>query len=162
MSNGEVFIPGKLKYVYYDRLNKYGKWSIQVYPTPSGLEVVNQLIKEGVKNELKKDEDGYFINFHRMPEMVDRKGHRFTLKPPTIIDNDGRLIQTAIGNGSTGIVKIETYGGKSPIGSSYKAARFAGVKITDLIPYNPEESNDKYEVRNVSGLKEQPAPKDTW
>lgn len=156
----EVVITGKVRFAFTNRLNQFGKWVIGIYPDAKSLEIVQSLIKEGIKNELKQDDEGYWIAFSRPPDKTDRTGRKFSLTPPVCIDRDGKVFTDSIGAGSDVAVRLETYGGKSPVGSQYKAARFGGVKIYHLVPYNPEDSTDKFESRAATGLNKAPEPTD--
>lgn len=162
MPNREEFLKGKVKYAHTKRLSKYGKWSVVLYPDEPSLAIVKRLIEEGIKNELKKDDDGYYITFGRPPEKLDRQGRRYTLEPVVVIDNEGRVFDGYIGNNSDCGVKIETYGGTTPQGSKYKAARLAGIKVFNLVPYEPSNSDQEKEVKAVQGFENQIAPVQTW
>lgn len=162
MANKDVFLQGKVKWVHTKRLNKFGKWTATLYPTPESLTIIRELIEEGIKNNLKKDDDGYYIAFSRPPEKMDKQGRRFPLSPVEIIDSDGRAFDGWIGNGSDCTLKIETYGGKSPIGTQYKAARLAGIKVENLVPYEPDSmSTDERAADTAAQLKTQP-PMTGW
>ena len=162
--NQEVVINGKSKFAFVTRLNQFGKWVVGVYPDQASLPKVYKLIEEGIKNELKVDDEGQkWIAFSRPPDKTDRQGRKFSLTPPLVIDKDGRVLTDNIGFGSDIAVKLECYGGKTPIGSSYKAARLHGVKVYNLVPYEPETmAEDPHEVKAAKALNAQPEPKDEW
>ena len=163
MANQEVVITGKSKFAFVHRFNQFGKWVVGIYPDQPSLDKVRKLIEEGIKNELKKDDDGYWIAFSRPPEKQDRTGRKFSLSPPLVVDKDGRSTTDNIGYGSDIAVRLETYGGKSLIGSTYKAARLSGVKIYNLVPYEPETMGaDKFEQKSARALNATPEPVDTW
>ena len=156
--NEYVFLQGKVKWCMTKQLNQFGKWVCTIYPNEESKAKIDQLIKDGIKNELKKDDDGYFIAFSRPPEKIDRSGRRFPLTPVEVVDKDGKAFDGRIGNGSDCTIKLEVYGGKRPGGlaGTYKAARLAGIRVDNLVPYDPSESNNRFTVRQVEGLKEQP------
>lgn len=162
--NKEVFLQGKVKWAHTKRLNKYGKWTCTLYPNAESLTIVKDLIEQGIKNELNKDDDGYFIAFSRPPEKTDRTGRKFSLTPVEVVDKDGRLFDGYVGNGSDCTLKLEVYGGKRPggIGGDYMAARLAGIRIDNLVPYEPSGSDDERTVKQVSGLVEQPKQIQGW
>src|ERR1700692_1080021 len=139
MATKEIFLNGKCKWARTKVLSQYGKWSVVLYPDAPSLDKIKTLIDEGIKNELKKDDDGYYITFSRPSDRTDRQGRKFTLVPVTVVDNDGRIFNDQIGNGSDIAVKLEVYGGKTPSGTDYKAARLAGIKVFNLVPYKPEK-----------------------
>lgn len=161
--NQEVYLSGKSRFSFLNRLNQFGKWVQGIYPDAQSLDKIKELISEGVKNELKKDDEGYWIAFSRPPEKKDRTGRLFHLNPPVVVDKDGRAFNGAIGAGSDIGIKLEVYGGPTPVGGKYKAARLAGVKIYNLVPYEPDTmAQDEKEQKTAQGLKAQPEPVDTW
>lgn len=161
--NQEIFLQGKVKWARMKTPGQFGKWSIVLYPDAESLDIIKGLINDGIKNELKKDDDGYYITFSRPVEKTDRQGRRFPFSPPVTLDKENRVIEDQIGNGSDCGIKLEIYGGPRPGGGSYKAARLNSVKVFNLVPYNPEESSkDKFEIRSVTGMKEQELRKPSW
>lgn len=152
----EEFIQGKVKFINLKHLGKFNKWGVTLYLDAPSILIVKKLIEDGIKNELKKDEDGYYITFSRPPELRLRDGRRTVMTPPTLIDKDGMAIDTIVGPGSDVGVKLEIYGGKTPQGGNYKAARLAGVKLYNHVPYDPTTSENKFERRTVSGFDKQP------
>jgi len=156
MPNKEEFLQGKVKWCNTKHLGKFNKWGITLYPDAPSLQKVNKLIEEGIKNELKKDEDGYYISFSRPPEIKRKDGYKSALGPPSVIDKEGHAFDGNIGPGSDVGVKLETYSGPTPGGGRYKAARFSGLKIYNLVPMNPAESPDPRERDRVSGFDKQP------
>lgn len=161
----EVFLQGKVKWVHTKRLDKYGKWKAVLYPNEESLTKVRELIEEGIQNELNKDDDGYFITFSRLPEKSDRTGRKYSLTPVEVVDKDGRGFDGYVGNGSDCTLKLEVYGGKRPggIGGEYKAARLAGIRVDNLVPYEPDISSDNSRVvGQVKGLREQPQQVQGW
>lgn len=162
--NEEIYVRGKTKFAFVNRLNQFGKWVVGIYPDNESLGKIKKLVEEGIKNELKKDDDNqYWIAFSRPPDKTDRQGRKFSLNPPVVVDKDGRAFSGGIGNDSDVALKLEVYGGKTPIGTPYKAARLGGVKIYNLVPYEPETmAEDPFEAKAAKGLNAQPEPTDTW
>lgn len=162
--NEEIYVRGKVKFSFVNRLNQFGKWVVGLYPDQESLAKVKKLISEGIKNELKMDDENQqWIAFSRPPDKTDRQGRKFTLTPPVVIDADGRAFTGSIGTDSDVALKLEVYGGKTPIGGTYKAARLGGVKIYNLVPYEPETmAQDPFEAKSAKGLNAQPVPTDTW
>ena len=156
----DVYIQGKVSWVKYvtpDPL--YNKWSVQIHPNQEGIEKIRDLQTEGVKNQFKKDEDGYYINFSR-PTERKIKGKIIGMTPPVVLNNEGIPMDgVAIGNGSTGTLKLEIYSHPTPSGSKAKAARWAGLKIDDLVPFNKDtDYPDPAMKEQAEGLDEQPQP----
>ncbi len=156
-----VYIQGKVSWVKYvtpDPL--YNKWSLRVHPNAEGIEIIRELQTEGVKNQFKKDEDGYYIQFSRP---TDRKinGKVIGMTPPVVgTKKDGVFTPmdgVAIGNGSDGTVKLEVYSHPTPSGGKAKAARWAGLQVDNLIPFNKDtDYPDPAMKEQATGLDEQP------
>lgn len=158
----EVYLKGKgkwIKAVVPDQL--YNKWSVVLYPDTDSLEKVRELQLEGLKNRLRKDDEGYNVNFSRPVSKENKKsGQLMTFQPPKVVDKEGNPMDgVAIGNGSDITIKLEVYSHAVP-GSSKtaKAARLASIRVDNLIPFNKEKDFTPEEAEQISGLKEQPEP----
>lgn len=154
----KVYIQGKVSWVKYivpDPM--YNRWSIQVHPNAEGIEKIRDLQTEGVKNQFKKDENGYFINFSR-PIERKVKGRVIAMTPPLVLNTEGEPVEgLPIGNGSDGTVELEVYSHPTPSGSRAKAARWAGLKIDNLIPFNKDTDFPNPAMKEqAEGLNEQP------
>ena len=112
---------------------------------------------EGILNEVKKDDDGYYHTFKRPVSRDFGKGVE-RLTPPVVIGADGEPFEQSIGNGSDVTVKCEmyTYTNKRTKKRG-KAIRLEGVKIDNLVPYTRKDFTLEQEEL-VKGLQEQPAP----
>ncbi len=153
-----VYIQGKVSWVKYVTPDPmYNKWSLQVHPNAEGIETIRELQTQGVKNQFKKDEDGYYINFSR-PTERKIKGKIIGMTPPVVLNSEGvPLDGVAIGNGSDGTVKLEIYSHPTPSGTKAKAARWAGLKIDNLVPFNKDtDFPDPAMKEQAEGLDEQP------
>jgi hypothetical protein len=113
---------------------KFGRWSIILYPDAEAIEMVRDLQEEGLKNVLKKDpdEDGaYYVKFSR-PTGRERDGKVTDMSPPKVTGTEG-----SIGNGSEGEVTLEVYSHRVPKSTKKaKAARLFGVHVTKLVTFN--------------------------
>lgn len=156
-----VYIKGKVSWVKYVTPDPmYNKWSLQVHPDAEGMETIRDLQTQGVKNQFKKDEDGYYINFSR-PTERKMKGKIIGMTPPVVgVEKDGvftPLDGVAIGNKSDGVVKLEIYQHPTPSGGKAKAARWAGLRIDNLVPFNKDtDYPDPAMKEQAEGLDEQP------
>lgn len=153
-----VYIQGKVSWVKYVTPDPmYNKWSVQIHPNQEGIEKIRELQTEGVKNQFKKDEDGYYINFSR-PTERKLKGKIIGMTPPVVLNQDGTPMDgVAIGNGSDATLKLEIYSHPTPSGSKAKAARWAGLKIDNLVPFNKDtDFPDPAMKEQAEGLDEQP------
>lgn len=163
MPSREVFVQGKAKWVHTKRPDQFGDYSMVLYPDAKSLDIIRSLIEEGIKNVLKKDDDGYFIKFKRPLEKEDSHGRKFSLGVVQVINKDNTIFDGFIGNGSDVTVKLETYGGKARGGiGTYKAARLAGIRVDTLIPYEPTQSNNPYVAKSAEGLSTQPPQVQGW
>lgn len=153
-----VYIQGKVSWVKYVTPDPmFNKWSVTIHPNSESLEIIRELQTQGVKNQFKKDEDGYYIQFSR-PTDRKIKGKVVPLAPPVCLNQDGTPMEgVAIGNGSDATVKLEVYQHATPTGGKAKAARFAGLKIDNLIPFNKDtDFPDPAMKEQAAGLDEQP------
>lgn len=159
-----VIVSGKCKWCYTRKLDQFGDWSIRLYPDKPSLDVINQLIKEGIKNELKRDEDGDYIKFKRPTSKEARDGRVIRFDPPECILADGTVYNDIVGDTSDVTVRLEVYGGKAPFGGgTYKAARLGGVKVQNLVPYTPATmSQNPYEQKNTQRLMDAPLQQPKW
>jgi len=149
-----LYVQGKLSWVKCDKPDEWGKWKATIHPTPASLEKIRDLQAEGLKNVLKKDEDGYYVSFSR-PTQRMLKGKVIGMVPPTIVGEDGAPLNKAIGNGSDGILKLEVYQHNTPGGGKAKAARLESVKVTNFIPFVREKDLDPQMLKVTEGLDKQ-------
>lgn len=157
MATEFIYLKGKASWVK-DKPNEWGKYSFQLHPDNESLEKIRELQSEGIKNVLKKDEDGYYCNFSR-PVSIVAKGKVIGLAPPEIWDADGRTpFKESVGNGSDVTVKLEVYSHGTPGGGKAKAARWASMRIDNLVPYVKERDMTIGTEQLSRGLEEQPKP----
>lgn len=112
-------------------------WKIQFRPNAESVMKIIDLQAKGVKNQLKKTEDGkgYLINFSRPTEIPKKFGAPTKLNAPTIFGADGKTpLNEQVGNGSKGDITLELYEHKTPTGKAH-AARWFSLTVTDLVPY---------------------------
>jgi hypothetical protein len=112
-------------------------WKIQFRPNAESVMKIIDLQSKGVKNQLKKTEDGksYFINFSRPTEIPKKFGPSTKLTAPTVFGADGKTpIKEQVGNGSKGNIILELYEHRTPTGKAH-AARWFSLTVTDLVPY---------------------------
>lgn len=156
-----IYLKGKISWVRYITPDPvYQKWSITLHPDDESLKIVQDLILDkGIKNKLKKDDDGhYFVNFSR-PTERKIKGKTIGLPPPVVVDaNNQPMENIAIGNESDGTVKIEVYNHPTPTGGRGWAARWVALRVDNLIPYNMQTDGTPEQQDMAGGLAEQPTP----
>ena len=163
---------GKVKWAKTHTPNKFGNWSVDVYPDEASL-VRIQKLKEfpAVKNILKKDEDGQYMSFSRPTQKLVR-GKMVMFERPLVLqrnpdDPEGEptpLIDTLVGNGSDCDVLLEVYGWKGQpekgIGPG-RAARFKGLVVWNLVPFVSSKDYTVQERISVGELLAQP-PMPQW
>lgn len=155
---------GKCKWAQLDhpdtKFSIEGKWSIRLYPTQESYEALLELKKEGIRNQIKKDDDGYYTTFSRPCQKLF-KGRLKAFEPPLIEDKDGNPLprNTRIGNGSDVTVTVEVYYFQTPQKTEGAAARLASVRIDSLVPFTREDYNTD-EKRNAKALDKTPVQ--TW
>ncbi len=155
-----VYITGKISWCSHIQLTRWNKWSVTIHPDQVSLQKINDLKDRGLKNELKKDDDGYFIQFHRNPTREIR-GRTVAQTPPDILDPNGTryIDQRLIGNGSDATIKLVVYPHKTPSGGQAVAARWEGMKIHNLIPYDPHRDETEEDKKKLDDLNKQ---EPTW
>lgn len=163
MSNSElVDVHGKLKFIHAVTFNKFDKWSVTFYPDDKSLNIIRDFQAEGVKNVMKKDEDGYFISFSREPTKLMR-GKVVAFAAPKVIDREGKPFDgTKIGRGSDATIRLEVYQHGTPSGGKAKAARWDSVRIDNLVPYEVDRDLPPAEAEAVKSLAGAEQPADLW
>ena len=143
-------------------LNGDKVWRTTFYPKPESMEKINALKAEGLKNTIRKDDDGYHLRFGRPVVKKSRAGKVMTFDAPEVVDMNNQPITELLGNGTTGILVLEVYAHGTPGGGSAKAARFAGIKVDNLVPFNAQVDyeKDSPQERMVRGMPD--APSQTW
>lgn len=161
-----IIVSGKARWAFTRKLDQFGDWSIVLYPNPESLVTIQGLVKDGIKNVLKKDEvtNEYYMKFKRAPQKEKRDGTVFQLEPPESLNADGTVCSEIIGDGSDVSIRLEVYGGKAPFGGgNYLAARFGGVKVQNLVPYAPATmAKDPHEQKHAQRLMDAPLQNPGW
>jgi hypothetical protein len=164
-----IYLKGKASWVQAHKVNEYGKWSMMLHPDTDSLNIIRDLQAEGVKNVIKKDDDGYFVRLAR-PHEIKVKGKIVGMVAPEIYDgnkplkdeNTGEIIgfypfKEYVGNGSDVIAKCEVYqhGIPGSPGKKAKAIRWLSLRVDNLIPYT-KKSFDDASNESVAGFADQP------
>jgi len=153
-------VHGKIKYIHAVNLNKYGAWSVTLYPDTASLELIRELQAEGLKNVMKKDDDGYFMQFKRDPQKLMR-GKMVAFTAPKVVDKEGKPFDgLKIGWGSDATVRLEVYryGGQNGIARGI-GARWDSIKINNLVEFEIDKSDwTTDEKDNIKSLTAVPEP----
>lgn len=152
------YVQGKASWVRVVKPDvAFNCWAVTIHPTPDSLEKIRDWQAEGLKNQLKKDDDGYYCKFRCDVSKQRKDGSVWTFKQPETVDKDGKPMDgSIIGNGSDVTLKLEVYEHGTPGGGRAIAARLVGVRVDNLVPFNPETDFTDAEQARVEGLKEQP------
>jgi len=144
-----IYVTGKCKWARMKSPDpRFHKYSITLWPENlSELSKVQELKSKGIRNDLKKDDDGYYMTFSRPSTIKLRTGLTKVIAPPLMVNKDGELFEDNIGDGSDVTVKLETYGGESGQGKYY-AARLESVRINHLVPYIPAKNEQEDTLLN--------------
>lgn len=166
MAKKYIYLQGKLSWVKHLKPDdRFGdpKWSVKLHPNAESLTVIKELVAkkgevDGVMNKLQKDDDGYFMTFSRHTSRI-YQGKTIAFLPPVILNKDGSpLVNTAIGNGSDGTIKLEYYTFKRKGGPGQgSAVRWESLRLDHLIPYEASKDLVPEEYKLVKDLVEQPA-----
>lgn len=168
MAKKLIYLKGKVSWVKHQRADdRFGdpKWSIQLQPDAESLNVIKDLLEtkdgvQGLRNTLGKNEDGYYMVFSRYATKT-YGGKVQSYAPPEVVNTDGSsLSDTAIGNGSDGIVRLEyyTYNIKGQQGKKGSACRWDGLRVDNLVPFEAKKDLTEVEFKKVEGLVNQPKP----
>jgi hypothetical protein len=152
-----VYVQGKLswaKRLFYPD-DRYQKYSVQIHPNSESLEKIRDLQTKGLKNILKKDDDGYYTQFSR-PTVRKYGSVVKTFEAPIVVDKDGQPIGDVIGNGSDATLKLEVYEHGTPGGGKAVAARLVSVRVDNLVAFDPKRDFTEKEQELRAGLAEQP------
>lgn len=149
-----VYVKGKVSWVKYVTPDQmYNKWSVTLHPDEESIKAIQSLqMDRGIKNQFKKDEDGYYIQFSRP---IERKGKSkdgrtisIPMSPPVVLDEKGQPMENVpIGNGSDATIKLEIYSHPTPSGGRAHAARWAAMKLDNLIPFNKDTDFPNAEMK---------------
>ena len=115
--------------------DKY-QWKTMFRPDKDSLTKIMDLQSMGVKNQLRKDDKGYFINFNRPTEIKTGRGMS-KLEPPKVTLN-GKPFDEFIGNGSRGQLTLEVYEHKTQNGGKGHAARLYAIDLEEHVPYQSQ------------------------
>lgn len=169
MAKKYLYLKGKVCWVKHIKPDeKFGapRWGLKFYPDKDALE---QLRKEcfepqenlkPIRNTLGQDDDGYHINLSR-PVTKMMRGQIVAFTPPVVVNADGSpFLGKAIGNGSDCTVKIELYAHNVPgsPGVKARAIRWEGMRIDNLVDFDPTRDLTPEQYKEVAGVLNQPKP----
>lgn len=158
--------PGKIKWARGLKVaDKFGKWGAPFWPANNEtLELIREWQGRGLKNVIKKDEDGYYVRFGRKVQRDFRGRPSVPNTAPVVTAEDGETLldPATVGNGSDVTMKVRLYEHPTPSGSVAIAAELMGVRVDNRIPFEASKdfepsSPEGYQVRDLNT-----APRPTW
>jgi hypothetical protein len=178
MAKKYFYFKGKGKWIRPDRPDQYGKWKHMMYPDAESLELFRelQLTKDnvqGIKNVLKKDDDGYNFSISR-DQQKTIQGRVVGFAPPEIYDGSKKLEDGSyqplrdvnIGNGSDIVSKVEyyTYNIPGPSGDKRKgsAIRWESSRVDNLVPFQGRTEFTEGEAKMAKGMDTVEPTQEGW
>lgn len=163
MATENKYLRGKLSWVRPDKPDPWGNYKATIHPDVESLEIARGLAAEGVKNQIRKDEDGYYIVYRRPTQKLIR-GKVQAFVPVEMLDGNTKLPDGSyaplrdvmVGNGSDGVIKLQVYEHGTPSGGKAKAARLESIRIDNLVPFSGREQFTPDEQRQTKGLDDVP------
>ena len=138
----DVFLKGTLKWVKHlqpdFQWEPDGKWSCVVYLVGPELDKARELQGKGIKNTIKKDDDGWHMTLSRKCS-YETKGRKIGREPPKVFQMVGdreEPVVVPIGNGSTGIAKCILWSSPNFPGANL---RWEALRVDSLVPFNIKE-----------------------
>lgn len=166
-----IYLKGKVKWFRHTAPDPWGNWKHDLYLDNGSLNIIKELqtVKDGVngiKNVLKKDDEGYYIAVRR-PQQKMMRGKVVGFAPPEVLDGsvtlpDGSnppLRDTNVGNGSDVTTKCAVYTHGTPGGGKAKAMRWESSRIDALVPFDGKADFNETEEKQIRGLSQQPKPR---
>jgi hypothetical protein len=157
-----VYLTGKAKWFKHNHANKFGDYSHDIYLTDDSRAKLEELKKgksgvDGVRNQIKHDEDGYYVSIRR-PQSKTIRGKVVGFAPPEVLSRDGKsLANLLVGNGSDITTKCEYYSYKKPFGEGRGSAiRWNSTRVDNLVPFEPRRDFDEDQAALVDGIDDQP------
>lgn len=141
-----VKFKGKITWVQLVDPNRFGNWSLNLYPDNESLERLREL---QLKNVFKKDDDGWYLQISRPTFIEFSKGVKTAVTPPKIRMSDKSPVTERVGDGSDVEVTCELRKYKVPNSERYaNSIRLYGVTVENLVP----------STRPILGVKQDEEP----
>lgn len=149
------YLSGKVKWAKLFMPSQFGKYSLDLNLDNESLGKVLEFKKRGIKNVIKNVDGEYWITLSS-PAQIDTKMGPKIFPPPAVVNPDGSPwdIKVGVGNGSdiTCKVWLRKYEVK---GKPAVAIRLYGVKVDNLVPFNPKaDFEDDRKRIQTEGLSE--------
>jgi hypothetical protein len=147
------FFDGEARWARVRSPNQFGNYSVDLIVDKETKKAIKAT---GMKGNAKDtpDTDEPFFTFRRKAELKKRNGEVVDMGPPEVKLKDGSDFEGLIGNGSKVTVKVEIYDYDSPEFGKGKGCRLVGIRVNELVEYNPE--NTEAPAASNSSSKEMP------
>ena len=158
MATKYISLKGKAKWVKVQTLDPWGNWKVTLYPDNESMEIINELKSKGLKNDIKKDDDGYYVTFKR-PSSVNIRGKTQGLAPPDVLQPNGDPLRgVMVGNGSDVTLQLQVYEYQRNTPRQGIAARLDSIRVDNLVPFELKRDYDQAQEGQVRTLMATPAP----
>jgi len=117
--------------------SQFNKYSCRLYLDQESLNIVLDLKKRGIQNNVTKDENGYWVNLSR-PSQINVRGALRTMDPPIVIASDGQPWDKnkGIGDDSDVTCQVIVRNWKAPMGGKTGVSiRLDSVRIDNLVEF---------------------------
>lgn len=156
MATESVYLKGKASWIQIQKPNKYGDYTMTLYPDGPSLKKIMDLKQKGILNRLSQDKDGTFMRF-KCASQKNINGKMIGFPPPLIMQADGKtpLVGVLVGNGSDVTVKLLAYPYNIP-GQNKKglAVRLAAIRVDNLVPFEMKKDFTEEQTEQIAGLQE--------
>lgn len=145
------YFAGVCKWAMVHRMDeKYELYKIDLFMDESSFDTYNE---SGCTMKVKEDKESgdSFVTFRRKDQQLIGKDLKHFGKPK-VVDKEGVPLTDNVGNGSSVVLKVAVFDTRNGIGH-----RLEGVMVTDLVPFEGGDSEDRIEEYRPTGLEDLPS-----
>lgn len=150
------YLSGKVRWAKLFVPSQYNKYTLDLNLDRESLGKMLELKKRGVKNTLKNVDGEYWVTL-ASPSRIDTKMGPKLLQPPSVVNKDGSEWDPKVGIGNDSDITCKVWVRKyTHQTKEMVAVRLYGVKVDNLVPFNPRSDFDDDRKRiQTEGLSEQ-------
>lgn len=152
-----VFLSGKAGWMHLFTPSQFNKYKIDLCLDNESLGKALELKKRGIRNNIKNENGEYWITLSS-PSQIETLYGTKPMEPPAVVNPDGSPWDSTIGIGRGSDVTCKVWIRKytpKPTNRESIAARLYGVKVDNLIEFNPKTDFEDSKRRiKTEGLKE--------